>query len=466
MSTCNLISDRADPADVALIRDCNLFDAVHYRRERGLPQATDDDLICDYIANWQTAKVEPAPHFDGESYIQRHLGGSTDLPPLLHFLRFGCQSGLNPWSEASVLAWQEPFLQDPDRAVSVLEQAKGAWPRLGPGARVAVHVHPQSHIVFHEFQSMLIAGFRHLGIKAQPAQADFETLADLRLIIAPHDFFYLDPRIDPALMNLKTCILFNTEQIPSFWFGRAYRFLRAAAGVLDINLQTAACLSQLGLPVRFLPLGRIEGFPLFQQTLPIPKEYADWSGTEAAGTIDADHPLAERPIDLLWIGSNARRRQAFWERAKPTFDQHASFVRLVNVKGALKADHPDAISGLAFAALARQSKILLNVHHFDAPYFEWQRLMHFGFLQGACVVSETVSQIPGMQPGSHYLQTDIAQLPAYVDWLLRDDEGRATLDRVRLQGQAAAMQHYDLPQTLAAIFLAHSGCVDGVDAPS
>lgn len=245
MGTYNLISDRADPADVALIRDSNLFDAAHYRHQRSLPQATDDDLIRDYVANWQTARVEPAAHFDGEAYRQRHLGGSTDLPPLVHFLRFGLQKGLNPWTEAAVLAWQKPFLRDPDLAVSLLDKAKGAWPHLGLGARVAVHVHPQSHIVFHEFQSMLIAGFRHLGIKAQPAQADFETSADLRLIIAPHDFFYLEPRIDPALIDLKTCILFNTEQIPSFWFGRSYRFLRAAAGVLDINLQTAACMSQL-----------------------------------------------------------------------------------------------------------------------------------------------------------------------------------------------------------------------------
>jgi hypothetical protein len=209
----------------------------------------------------------------------------------------------------------------------------------------------------------------------------------------------------------------------------------------------------LGLTVRFLPLGRIEGFPLFQPTLPISAEYAKWSGTEAGGTIDDRRQLAERPIDLLWIGSNARRRQAFWEGAKPVFDQHASFVRLVNVKGALKAEHPDAISGLAFAALARQSKILLNVHHFDSRYFEWQRLMHFGFLQGACVVSETLSQIPGLKPGTHYLQAEIAQLPAYVDWLLRDREGWDTLERVRVQGQTAAMLHYDLPRTLAALFL-------------
>lgn len=440
-------------ADVALIRSSGLFDPQHYGVNRGLPTASEDALIRDYLANWQTAGVEPAPHFDGEAYRQRHLGGATDVSPLVHFLRTGCEKGLNPWTETAVLAWQKPFLDDPDHALSVVAQARGAWPRFGTGARVAVHVHPQSHIVFHEFQSMLVAAFRHLGMSAEPTQAGFDTPAELRIIIAPHDFFYLEPRIDAASVDLQTCILFNTEQIPSFWFGRCYRFLRAAAGVLDINLQTAACLSDLGLTVRFLPLGRIEGFPLFQPTLPVPPEYAVWSGTNAGGSIDAHRPLSERPIDLLWIGSNARRRQTFWEGAKPVFDQHASFVRLVNVKGALKADHPDAISGLAFAALARQSKILLNVHHFDAPYFEWQRLMHFGFLQGACVVSETLSQIPGLQPGTHYLQTDIAQLPAYVDWLLRDDEGRETLERVRVQGQAATTRLYDLPRTLAALFL-------------
>lgn len=440
--------------DVALIRDSGLFDVGYYRRERGMHTATVDTLIGDYILNWRTAKVNPAAHLDGAAY-QKNVGGACDkIAPLLHFVKYGIHQGRNPWTQAAVLNWQSAILDDADLALAMIAKTGGTWPKIAPGASVTVHVHPQSHIVFHEFQSMIVAGFRRIGVAAEPAQHRFEGSPALRIIIAPHDFFYLEPLIDPAQIDLGACVLFNTEQIPSHWFGRCYRFLRAAAGVLDINLQSAACLAQLGMPTRFLPIGRIQGYPLFDDLLPISREYTQWAETDAGGWINADQPLDARPIDILWIGSSAKRRKAFWEGAKPLFDRHASFVRLVDVRGALKADHPDAISGLAFAALARQSKILLNVHHFDTPYFEWQRLMHFGFFQGACVVTETASRVPGLMPDTHYLQTGIAQIPELVDWLLRAPEGRHTLEQVRARGQAEAGRIFDLPRTLESLFMA------------
>ncbi len=436
-----------------MIRESGLFDDKFYSSKRGMNSAPIDALIADYIQNWQTAKVDPAAHFDGVAYRQIFLGDCDRTPPLLHYLKNGIHLGVNPWTQASFLDWQRPYLDNAELALGTIAQFGGAWPRITPGARVLVHMHPQSHIVFHEFQSMIVAAFRLIGIAAETAQDRFEGSPDLRILIAPHDFFYLEPRIDPTQIDLGACVLFNTEQIPSYWFGRCYKFLRSAAGVVDINLQSAVFLAQLGITSRFLPLGKTAGHPLFQEMLPIAREYKLWAGCDSDGGIDTKLPLNSRHIDILWIGSNAKRRQAFWEGAKPVFDQHASFIRLVNVRGALKADHPDSISGLAYAALARQSKILLNVHHFDTPYFEWQRLMHFGFFQGACVVTETVSQIPGMVAGQHYLQTSIAQIPEYVDWLLRDTQGRETMEQVRVKGQLEAERTYDLPRTLESLFL-------------
>ena len=437
--------------DIALIKSSMLFNAAHYRLMTGLTHLSINDLIKTYLKEWSLNKIEPSTCFDGKHYEATYQQGQTNVAPILHFLKQGIYDGFNPWSEKTVIAWQKPFIDHAEFALAELNSKAGNWPKLQPTDEVHIHTHSQSHIVFHEFQNMLVSAFKLLNINAKATNETIQGKPRLRIIVAPHDFFYREPKVDVNLFSLTHTILFNTEQVTSVWFGHCFQYIRKALGVIDINLQTAVCLSQLGIPTRFLPLGRVDGHPLFQDNIPIPTEImSDLSSFDLS---DQSASKSHRPIDLVWIGSNSKRRQAFLDIAKPTFDEFQSFIRLVNVRGALSGSHPGAVSALSYAALGQRSKILLNVHHFGIPYFEWQRLMHFGFMQGACVVTETASAIPYLTPGEHYLQTDFQNIPELVKWLLQDEQGRQTLESVKAKGCEAAMRNFNLTLTLEKLFM-------------
>ena len=105
-----------------------------------------------------------------------------------------------------------------------------------------------------------------------------------------------------------------------------------------------------------------------------------------------------------------------------------------------------------YAALAQRSKILLNIHHFDVPYFEWQRLVHFGLFQQACVVAERVSGVDGLIAEEHYFEADLAQIPELVNWLVYDAQGVEARKSVAEQGKKKALEKFQLVQTLKDCF--------------
>ena len=82
------------------------------------------------------------------------------------------------------------------------------------------------------------------------------------------------------------------------------------------------------------------------------------------------------------------------------------------------------------AMLVRRAKIELKIHHFSMPYFEWWPMMHYGLMQGNCIVTETLPKVPGLQPGVHYLEADKYKIPDLIDWLLSSSDGIQTLNHV------------------------------------
>jgi hypothetical protein len=107
---------------------------------------------------------------------------------------------------------------------------------------------------------------------------------------------------------------------------------------------------------------------------------------------------------------------------------------------------------MQYTLLARRAKIQLNIHHFNMPYFEWQRIVHYGLLQGNCVLTETSPRVPGLQPGIDYLEASKEDIPSLLDWLLASSEGQRKREEVRHAGRDHAMKNFHLGRTLAALF--------------
>jgi hypothetical protein len=221
-----------------------------------------------------------------------------------------------------------------------------------------------------------------------------------------------------------------------------------------MNAQTAASLVRLGIKARFMPLGYVPENEIFQfqpdlsgesSIRGLPHDFA-----RPVRSLDA--PLSDRGIDVLFVGTNSERRQGFFADHSEFFASNNCFIRLVDIVGVLPADHPSSISPRGFAGLAQRSKILLNVHHFGTPYFEWQRLMHYGIMQRCCVVTEKSSQVPGLVPDRHYFHDEAHMLPALMEWLLHDRDGQEQAERVSRAGYHAAIEQFQLARTLRELF--------------
>lgn len=420
--------------DESLVAQSVFFDSAYYCAQ--LPSALPSGLTpaAHYLNHGWRQGFDPGPLFSTLRYLWRnedvrHAG----MNPLLHYVRHGLAEGRRAWSSPEVMRWQRPWLDHPDLALEETEKTAGEWPRLARGDRVLICCHSQGHFVFRQFQEMLVQAFESIGIEAIAADESFPATSAIPaqvLVLAPHDFFCLPGAPDVADPRFAEAILINTEQMPSRWFARILRLLFKAPYVLDMNVQTAASLCRLGIRARFLPLGHV----------PVNEIFQDESSAQ------------DRDIDLLWIGSNSKRRQDWLGQHQAALRRHQAFVRLVGVVGALSAGNPSAISPMQYARLARRAKIQLNIHHFNMPYFEWQRIVHYGLMQGNCVVTEASPRVPGLSPGVHYLEADKDKIPSLVDWLLGSVDGQAKLQEVRLAGQKAALEKFDLGRTLCGLF--------------
>lgn len=437
--------------DAELISGSRFFDAAYYVAQLEPSDPRPDVPALHFLTEGWKRGFDAGPLFKTNGYLQRYPDvAAAGINPLLHFLRSGMRVGMQGWDEQTLFDWQQPLINSADLAMRELERNDSPWPRIRRNDLVGIHAHSRGHLVFRDFQRLLVQAFRNAGVDAREADENSPPADGLRIVIAPHDYFFLEGAPDLDTYDFTDCILLNSEQMQSIWFVRACSLLTRARCILDVNLQTAASLARLGLPTRFLPLGRVDGYPIFERQTELPAELKERGLPRALAAVEA--PLDSRALDLVWIGSIAKRRQKFYEENAALFGRSNFFVHLVDVKGALKAEHPQAISALGYAALAQRTKIVLNVHHFPTPYFEWQRLMHFGLMQGACVVTETASRIPHLTPGEHYLEADINSIPSLVAWLLDDPEGRELAQAVRLRGYRAALEHFDLPRSLREIF--------------
>lgn len=440
--------------DALLIHNSHLFDADYYvGQSRNSAGRTIWPAQHYALHGWRQG-LDPGPIFKTSSYLERYPDvAAANINPLVHYLRSGMREGRALYSERDMTAWSREM----DDSASQPFYQPSRQHRLRTGDLVLIHAHSRGHIVFQQFQQLLVQAFQSIGIDC--VAADENTRPDgkpptLRIVIAPHDFYFLAGGPSSEAEAFKDSVPVNSEQIPSVWLARSLPFLLRAPLVLDLNFQTAGILTRMGARATFLPLGFVPENDIFTPQIDLPAESSLMGMPpdvmKAPASITA--PLETRGIDILFIGSDSERRQRFLSVCSDLMASKTCYVRMVNIIGALERSHPQSVSARAHAALSQRSKILLNAHHFDTPYFEWQRLMHFGLMQACCVVTERTTRVPGLIPGEHYFEDEFNKLPALAAWLLNDPDGRARAEAVRLAGYRAAMDQFQLGRTLRELF--------------
>lgn len=419
------------------------------------PQAPAQGTLGYFLRMGWRLGHSPGPDFDLPYYSRSNPDVvSAGINPALHFEMYGRDEGRLPTPPQR---WTGAGLDAASARRELDEAGRGSsWPRLERGARVTVLVHSAGNLFMSELADLLKAGLAAAGFDASSADEravwgwSQETLG-LRIIVAPHEFFHLphEGRRAPAAWA-EGAVLLNVEQLQTAWFAREVPYLRKAAAVWDLSLQSAARLARAGFPSAFLPLGYVPDFAPYALQSQIPKVPA-LDGLEAPlrdFCPAPEAPLAQRPIDIFFIGSLSPRREAVLGRMAPRLARWRCHWVLPRSSQPLVRGRNAVLEREACLGLAQRSKIVLNLHQSDELFFEWHRIVHQGIWQRALVLTESVQEPLHFQAGQHFLEAPLEELPDLLDWVLGTPVGMETAERVRKQGYRRLVEDVNLARSL------------------
>jgi hypothetical protein len=257
-----------------------------------------------------------------------------------------------------------------------------------------------------------------LGVSSRVVEGELPTARKgaVTVLLPPHEFATLSGlELTPGV--LSRCVLISAEQPATPFFGSNAHLGRDAGAVLDINRRGVRAYRALGIEAEHLQLGYSRA----------------WDGRDQA---------CERDIDLLFLGRVTERR----ERALAVY---ADVLERFNCEIILSDNaSPNTGGGASFAAmeskhgLLARSKVLLNIHGEDEPYFEWLRVVE-AMSCGCAVVSEHSTDIEPLQAGADLMTGSLGSLGYLAAWLLDDDDRRAAIassGETRLRAEAPLSQ--------------------------
>ncbi len=218
------------------------------------------------------------------------------------------------------------------------------------------------------------------------------------VLVPPHEYFTLmHGRQGPLPEVLERTIFICAEQPDTPFFESNVALAPRAGAVFDINRLAVRGFARHGIAAHHLQLG--------------------W-------TPDWDHLSdRERDIDVLFMGSVTSRRSRLLASYARTLSRYRTELLISD------NSRPNHMSSASYRAdndkweLLGRSKILINVHQEENPYFEWLRVVQ-AISCGAVVVSEHSVDFAPLVPGRHLLMGHAGSLHLLASVLLEDGHRR------------------------------------------
>src|SRR3954453_9948676 len=180
------------------------------------------------------------------------------------------------------------------------------------------------------------------------------------LVVAPHEFFTLSAASEPDRRRAAAAsISINTEQPGTSLFDVAMTYATLGKLVFDVNPHSLDAVRRLQVPAVHLPLGCTPSMDA-------------WGGGDC-----------HRDIDFSFAAGRTPRRECLLAGAGGMLWEWNTDLRFV----------PDAKP----AELAK-TRIMLNVHAGNEPYFEWAGVVD-AIANGCAVVSESSVGFEPLVPG-------------------------------------------------------------------
>jgi hypothetical protein len=396
-----------------------LFDEHHYRRHTAAALAEGTDPLDHYLAHEDDPDVAPpCALFSSRRYLAENPDIGT-FSPLAHAALYGLGEGRRTFDPALIDGYLAEHAATPcARLGEVIDLARPAL----------IFCWDEGNFFFAEIAAYLEVLLVRLGVDARQARCDELPGADVTpIVVAPHEFcIYGEGRSWPDALLARTVSL-NTEQWHTGWFTHSLRFLRKSGLGLDINPTSASGLNALGCKVAFIPMIELAGSPFAVERAALSADFAAGRDIEPL-TFPA--AARERAYDVLFVGACNARRAALLAALAPVLSQWTTFLHCPRLGGPVLDGNPDAMKTRDAVQLARNSRILLNIHQSESHYFEWHRLYLLGIAKGCVVVSEPCLPNAWVHEGTHYIGCAANDIGPTVAWLLGTPEGAAQCDRI------------------------------------
>ena len=280
-----------------------------------------------------------------------------------------------------------------------------------------VFVSPRGSIVETEIAELIATAVLDLGHDVVfPAPGLPETCRNtVNLVVSPHEFFPLhSDRTERELLRAaEASVSIGLEQPGTSWFELGTHYASVGRSVLDISPYAIAELNRRGLDAMHLQLGY---HPSWDR----------WGGDPSC-----------RHKDLLFLGSITERRSRFFGDAAPLFWDYETDIRLFESARIMSEPRANFVAGVEKWQLLADSRVLLNVHRNDVPYFEWVRVLE-ALANGCLVVTEASMDYGPLTAGEHLLASPYQTLGAYaasllVDEPLRQEIATSAYDFIRIE---------------------------------
>ena len=431
------------------------FDTKYYLEQN--PEVAESGInpLAHYIAFGSQDKSNPNPFFDTKYYLEQNPEvAESGINPLAHYINFGAQEGRVAWSVyklSRALTNQETNISH-SKYLKCLRKPKHPLSAPSKTKRIGVYSSSLGNQFMTEIAEFLATAFQNVGIEAlllTEADRRPDNL-DLDVVVAPHEFFYLGESTEIDKTWLSRSIIVNVEQPHTLWFAKSLHYLQQAQVVFDINLQSAAMLEKMGINAYFLPLGYLQGYEALENCSSLPDVMALKSIPNKLRhqLPSPEEPLENRPIDLHFVGTLNQRREKFFVKNASWLSNYRCFWHIPPLEGPLLAGQDRFLDRKSVLGLSRLSKILLNIHRDELPYFEWHRIVFHGLWQKTLVLTEPCYQIPGLIAGEHYIECSQKEMAATVDWLLNNEAGKQQAEKIRLAGYEAFKKRFDCQQII------------------
>lgn len=304
----------------------------------------------------------------------------------------------------------------------VLKYVRKITNRSSREEKVTFYISSKGNYFFKEILAIIQEGFIELGYNCsvKDEHAKFAVGSGLHIVIAPHEFFFLGngKKIKDQSWS-ENVIIINFEQPSLQWFKLVEDCLGKAHAVWDINYESYKILSKKHKRVRFLPLGYVKSIEKNNLVLNLPEnqctESLDLKSMEGNFR---EKDLSERPIDICFIGALSDRRSSFFTKYASLFSKYNCYWYFWDRKMPIIPGINSPMDTETAQGIIQRSKILINIHQGEEPYFEWHRIVNQGIANRVLVVSEKNISSGKFSENSDLVYADLGQFSETVDYYL------------------------------------------------